>query len=120
MAGAQRMVTKVKLMEGEHTKRKRETLPERGSAIKGNSVGGTFALPTAPTARLTTVRLMLAWAAYQDWEIQQIDIKSAYLYGELNSDEEIYIRPPPGKLINIQPGQVLKLKKALYGLKQAG
>lgn len=74
----------------------------------------------APTARLTTVRLMLAWAAYNDWEIQQIDIKSAYLYGELNEDEEIYIRPPPGKFLNIKTGQVLKLKKALYGLKQAG
>ena len=34
-------------MGGEHTEGERETLPERGSAIKGNSVGGAFALPTA-------------------------------------------------------------------------
>lgn len=74
----------------------------------------------APVARLTTVRLMLAWAAIQDYEIHQIDIKSAYLYGELNNDEEIYIRPPPGNFLDIKPGQALRLRKALYGLKQAG
>ena len=74
----------------------------------------------APVARLTTVRLMLAWAAIMDYEIHQIDIKSAYLYGELNENEVIYVKPPPGNYVNIKKGQVLKLKKALYGLKQAG
>ena len=51
MADAQRNVIKVKLMGGEHTEGERETRPERGSAIKGNSVGGAFALPTASLYR---------------------------------------------------------------------
>lgn len=75
----------------------------------------------APVARLSSLRAILAWAATNDFEIDQIDIKSAYLYGELNKDEEIFIKPPPGNLLpNIKPGQILKLNKALYGLKQAG
>ena len=74
----------------------------------------------APTCSLTTVRLILAWAAYHDYEIHQVDIKSAYLYGELVDGEEIYVKPPPGNFIKVPPGHVLKLKKALYGLKQAG
>ena len=75
----------------------------------------------APVARLSSMRTILAWAATNDFEITQIDVKSAYLYGNLNQDEEIYVRPPPGNLLpNLRPGQVLKLNKALYGLKQAG
>ena len=75
----------------------------------------------APVARLSSIRVILSWAASNDFEILQIDIKSAYLYGKLNSDEVIYVRPPPGNLLpSLKPGQVLLLNKALYGLKQAG
>ncbi|KAL5514580.1 hypothetical protein ACEPAG_1896 [Sanghuangporus baumii] len=72
-----------------------------------------------PVACLSTE--ILSYAATHDWEIHQIDVKSAYLYGELNEDEEIYARPPSGyQLSGIKPGQVIRLHKALYGLKQAG
>ena len=75
----------------------------------------------APVARLSTIRAILAYAAKHDWEIHQIDIKSAYLYGKLDDDEVIYARPPAGyTLPGIKPGQVIRLRKALYGLKQAG
>ena len=74
----------------------------------------------APVARLSTVRLILSYSATMNWEIHQIDIKSAYLYGELNNNEEIYIKPPPGDLVKVKENQCLLLKKALYGLKQAG
>ena len=75
----------------------------------------------APVTRLMTVWLLLSYAATKDWEIHQIDVKSAYLYRELNKDEIIYVKPPPGNLLDdIKPGQVLRLKKALYRLKQAG
>ncbi|EJC97327.1 uncharacterized protein FOMMEDRAFT_100062, partial [Fomitiporia mediterranea MF3/22] len=54
-------------------------------------------------------------------EIHQIDIKSAYLYGQLMEDKEIYVKPPPGNLIDrLQNGQILQLQKVLYRLKQAG
>jgi hypothetical protein len=65
---------------------------------------------------LETIRLLFALAVQKDWEIRQIDVKTAYLNGEL--DEEIYMEPPEG--YQVPEGHVLLLKKALYGLKQAG
>ena len=70
----------------------------------------------APVTRLETIRLLFAMAVEKDWEIRQIDVKTAYLYGDL--DEEIYMEPPPG--YEVPEGHVLRLGKALYGLKQAG
>ena len=52
-----------------------------------------------------------------NYEIEQIDIKSAYLYRELDENEVIYMRLPPGNFVKAQKGQVLKLRKSLYGLK---
>jgi len=57
-------------------------------------------------------------AAQRDWEIHQVDIKSAYLYAELK--EEIYMRAPPGYLKEGDEGKVLKLLRSLPGLKQDG
>ena len=74
----------------------------------------------APIARMVSIRTVLALAARLDWEIHQVDVKSAYLYGELNDDEVIYMKPPPGKIKICKDGYVLRLLKALYGLKQSG
>ena len=50
-----------------------------------------------------------------------MNVKSTYLYDELNDDKQIYVKPPSNKLLtNIRPDQVLRLNKALYNLKQAG
>ena len=70
------------------------------------------------TAKMPTVCVVLTNAAHQDWEIEHVDIKSAYLNAPLN--KEIYMRPPRGVLKPGQEGKVLKLLKGLYGLKQAG
>ena len=70
----------------------------------------------APVTRLETIRLLFTIAVEKDWEVRQIDVKTAYLYGEL--DEEIFMEPPEG--YEVPEGHVLKLQKALYGLKQAG
>ena len=72
----------------------------------------------APTSNMSTIRMVLAQAAQRDWEIHQVDIKSAYLYAEVK--EEIYMRAPPGYLKKGDEGKVLKLLRSLYGLKQAG
>ncbi|THG95062.1 hypothetical protein EW145_g8030 [Phellinidium pouzarii] len=62
----------------------------------------------APVTRLSSVRSILSYAAANNWEIHQIDIKSAYLYGELEDDETIFMHPPQHyELDGIQPGQVL-------------
>ena len=70
----------------------------------------------APVTRLESLRLMLAMAVENNWEARQIDVKTAYLYGEL--DEEVYMEPPEGFVLG--DDEVLRLRKAIYGLKQAG
>ena len=70
----------------------------------------------APVTRLESIRALLALAAHHDWEVRQIDVKTTYLYGDL--DEEIYMAIPEG--IEAPPGKCYQLLKALYGLKQAG
>lgn len=70
----------------------------------------------APVSKNTTVRTFLAKAAAEDLEIHQIDIKTAFLHGDL--EEEIWMEQPPG-FEEGPPGTACKLKKSLYGLKQA-
>ena len=64
------------------------------------------------------VHVVLANATKQDWEIDHIDVKSAYLNATLN--ETVYMWPPCGVLKQGEEGKVLRLLKGLYGLKQAG
>ena len=60
---------------------------------------------------------MLALANVHDWEVHQMDIKTAFLQGNL--DDEIYMKQPDGYVNEQYPNHVCKLKKSLYGLKQA-
>ena len=60
---------------------------------------------------------MLALAALEEWYIQALDVKTAFLYGEL--DEEIYMKQPEGFKIKGKEHLVLRLNRAIYGLKQA-
>ena len=62
----------------------------------------------APTTNMTTICTILTMVACQNWEIHQVDIKSAYLNAELH--EDIYMRAPPGYLKPEDEGKVLKLK----------
>jgi hypothetical protein len=71
----------------------------------------------SPVARFESLRLLLALAALENWEIHQMDVKSAFLNGVLN--EEIYMEQPQGFVAAGQENKVCRLKKALYGLKQA-
>ncbi|GKB17069.1 retrovirus-related pol polyprotein from transposon TNT 1-94 [Tanacetum coccineum] len=71
----------------------------------------------APVARLEAIRLFIANAASQNMTIFQMDMKMAFLNGELN--EVVYVSQPEGFVDPDQPTHVYKLKKALYGLKQA-
>jgi Reverse transcriptase (RNA-dependent DNA polymerase)/Integrase core domain len=79
--------------------------------------GLDFSETFSPVARLDSVRLLLALATLRDWEVHQIDVKSAFLNGEL--DEEIYMQQPEGFAVAGQENKVCRLQKALYGLKQA-
>jgi hypothetical protein len=61
--------------------------------------------------------LLFALAAAYDLKIEQMDVKTAFLYGKI--DVDIYMEQPEGFCSKERPDQVCKLKKALYGLKQA-
>ena len=74
----------------------------------------------APIVRMVSIWTVLALTARHNWEIHQVNIKSAYLYGELNEDEVIYMKPPPGDIRICDDKHFLRLLKALYGLKQSG
>eukprot|EP00253_Pinus_taeda_P030272 PITA_30272 len=71
----------------------------------------------APTAKMSTIRLVLALAAQFSWKVHQMDVKSVFLNGDLQ--EEVYMTQPPGFKVVGQEQKVCRLVKALYGLKEA-
>jgi hypothetical protein len=83
------------------------------SQVAGVDYDETF----APVAQHTSIRTIIALAAYMGWKLHQIDVKTAFLNGEI--DEEVYIKQPEGFMIHDKKTHVCRLKKALYGLKQA-
>ncbi|RVW45699.1 Retrovirus-related Pol polyprotein from transposon RE1 [Vitis vinifera] len=73
----------------------------------------TFAL----VAKLNTIRILLSLTVNQDWCLQQLNIKNAFLNDDL--EEEVYMEIPPGFEESMAKNQVCKLQKSLYGLKQS-
>ncbi|GKC35445.1 retrovirus-related pol polyprotein from transposon TNT 1-94, partial [Tanacetum coccineum] len=71
----------------------------------------------APVARLEAIRIFLAFTVHMNMVVYQIDVKTAFLNGNLR--EEVYVSQPDGFVEPDNPNHVYKLKKALYGLKQA-
>ena len=70
----------------------------------------------APVARLASIRVVLAMAARNDMEIHQVDVKSAYLNGEFEEKEVIYMKQPPGATLTEDKTLALRLLQPLYGL----
>nr|GEV83525.1 retrovirus-related Pol polyprotein from transposon TNT 1-94 [Tanacetum cinerariifolium] len=71
----------------------------------------------APVARLEAIRIFLKYADHKNMVVYQMDVKTAFLNGNLR--EEVYVSQPDGFVNQDNPNHVYKLKKALYGLKQA-
>ncbi|GJT02972.1 putative RNA-directed DNA polymerase [Tanacetum coccineum] len=71
----------------------------------------------APVARIEAIRMFLAYASYMGFMVYQMDVKSAFLYGQI--EEEVYVCQPPGFEDPNHPDKVYKVVKALYGLHQA-
>ncbi|GJS69269.1 retrovirus-related pol polyprotein from transposon TNT 1-94 [Tanacetum coccineum] len=68
-------------------------------------------------ARIDAIRIFVAYAANKNMTIFQMDVKMAFLNGELK--EEVYVSQPEGYVDQDNQSHVYKLKKAMYGLKQA-
>ena len=73
----------------------------------------TFAL----MAKINSIRVLLSLAASLGWQLQQLDVKNAFLNRDLK--EEVYMDPPPGFESEYGIEKVCKVKRSLYGLKQS-
>ena len=71
----------------------------------------------SPVAKMTSIRFLLSLATTFDLEVEQMDVKTTFLHGDLN--EEIYMKQPKGFLVKGKKELVYKLKKSLYDLKQS-
>ncbi|KAD4888558.1 hypothetical protein E3N88_20631 [Mikania micrantha] len=99
--------------DGEVSRYKARLVAKGYSQVEGIDYTETF----APVARFETIRVVIAIAAHRGWKLHQLDVKTAFLNGELT--EEIYVQQPEGFVIKGNEDKVYKLRKALYGLKQA-
>ncbi|GJV36749.1 retrovirus-related pol polyprotein from transposon TNT 1-94 [Tanacetum coccineum] len=79
--------------------------------------GINFEESFALVVRIEAIRIFVAYVAHKNMIIYQMDVKTAFLNGELK--EEVYVSQPEGFVDQDNPSHVYKLKKALYGLKQA-
>ncbi|GJU79721.1 retrotransposon protein, putative, ty1-copia subclass [Tanacetum coccineum] len=70
----------------------------------------------SPVADIRAIRILIAITAYYDYEIWQMDVKTAFLNGHLS--EEVYMEQPEGFVNPKYPNRVCKLKRSIYGLKQ--
>lgn len=97
---------------GEVVKFKARLVAKGFTQVHGIDYGETF----SPVARLSSVRLLLAFAVQLNVQLDHLDVETAFLNGDL--EEEIFMEQPPGFEID-RKGKVCLLKKSLYGLKQS-
>ena len=103
-------------------KRESNTMSPRYKArlvVKGFSQrkGVDFNEIFSPVVKMSSIRTMLSLAATLDFEVEQMDVKTAFLHGDL--EEEIYMKQPDGFYVEGKEDYVCRLRKSLYGLKQA-
>ena len=83
------------------------------SQVDGVDFGEIF----SPVTKLTSIRFIISIAATFDLEVEQMDVKTTFLHGDL--EEEIYMKQLEGFIVKGKNELVCKLKKSLYGLKQS-
>ncbi|GJX52528.1 putative RNA-directed DNA polymerase [Tanacetum coccineum] len=105
-----------KLKTEEHTSRPRY---KARLVVKGFSQkrGIDFDEIFSPVVKMGSIRVVLGLAASLDLEVEQMDVKTAFLHGDL--DKEIYMEQPEGFQVKGKEDYVCRLQKSLYGLKQA-
>ncbi|GJR24531.1 putative reverse transcriptase domain-containing protein [Tanacetum coccineum] len=111
---ALKWIYKVKLDEYGDVLKNKARLVEKGYR---QEKGLHFEESFTPVARLKAIRIFIANAVSKNMTVYQMDVKTAFLNGELK--EEVYVNQPEGFIKPDRPNHVYHLKKALYGLKQA-
>ncbi|KAF8729142.1 Reverse transcriptase (RNA-dependent DNA polymerase), partial [Rhizoctonia solani] len=110
--GCQWVLTIKQNKEGQPIQYKARLVVQGYSQQPGINYGQTF----APVVRLDSIRTLTSLANQNDWDIQQLDVTSAYLHA--NVKEELYMHQIP--YFDDGSSNVLRLRRSLYGLKQAG
>jgi hypothetical protein len=70
-----------------------------------------------PVVKMGIVRTLISCTANFGWPLHQLDVKNAFLHGDVQ--EEVYMKIPPGLSMHEAVGKVCRLKRSLYGLKQS-
>jgi len=99
--------------KGQIVRNKARPICKGYAQIEGQDFDETF----APVERVEAIRMFLGYACHKNFNFYQMDVKSAFLNGNL--EEEVYMEQPEGFSLTDKFDYVYKLKKALYGLKQA-
>jgi len=99
--------------KGKVEKYKARLVAKGYSQVPGIYFGDIFSL----VAKVTSIRLLLSVVDAFDFEVEQMDVKTTFLHGDL--EEEIYMKQPEGFAVKGKKELLCKLKKPLYGLKQS-
>jgi hypothetical protein len=99
--------------EGKVEKYKARLVAKGYSQVEGIDFGEIFSL----VSKLTSIIFMLYVVAAFYFEVEQMDVKTTFLHGDL--EEEIYMKQPEGFVVKGKKELVCKMKKSLYGLKQS-
>jgi hypothetical protein len=78
--------------------------------------GVDFEETFSPVVRIQSIRAILSLVAFFDFELYQMDVKTAFLNGDL--EEDVYMEQPEGFISKGDENKVCKLEKSIYGLKQ--
>jgi hypothetical protein len=106
-------------------KKKKAVLENGGEKFKAHLVAKGYSQQEwvdyekifSPVVRHTSIRVVLALVAHYDMALEQMDVKIAFLHGDL--EEQIYLEQPEGFNQPEQEHLICKLNKSLYGLKQS-
>jgi hypothetical protein len=107
-------IYKIKHADDGSVKKYKEIFVARGFS----QVEGIYYEEIFPSvARYTSICTIIALVASMGWKLNQMDVKTIFLNGEI--EEEVYIEQPKGFVIHDEKSHVYRLKKSMYGLKQA-